>query len=137
MSVGKLIRALLQLLYDRIPDRTFERSRWKTGKIPGFLLNAVERVAGSSLNRSRTRQVAFEYRGHQFKARFTHHAGPRGGIEIVEVLPDRGAPEGDVAVSRTCLDEAEDVYLTLEARLDKFIDAEEEKGGGSGGSLFE
>ena len=37
-----------------------------------------------------------------------HHAGPRGGIETVEVLPARGSPEGDLVVPITNLGEAED-----------------------------
>jgi len=87
----------------------------------GFLLKAIERVAADSLSRNRSRQLTFEYRDRRFKARYDHHAGPRGGIEIVEVLPGRGAPEGEVAVTITSLTEAEDVYHTLESRLDTFI----------------
>ena len=89
----------------------------------GFLLKGIDRVAGRTLERSRTRQVTFQYRGHRFKARYNHKASRRGGIDIVEVLPGRGAPEGEVAVSVTSLDEAEAVYHSLKDRLDAFIDA--------------
>src|SRR5438105_4349560 len=82
----------------------------------GFLLMTIERVAGGTLGRSRTRQIAFEYRGHRFKAKYAHDAGPRGGIQIVEVLPGRGAPEGRVAMSITSLSDAEEAYNSLEAR---------------------
>jgi hypothetical protein len=87
----------------------------------GFLLKAIERVAGGSLRLSKTRQILFDYRGIRYKACFRHDAGARGGIMIVEVLPGRGAPEGDIAMSVTSLEEAEEAYLTLEERLDQFI----------------
>jgi len=63
----------------------------------------------------RDRQLRFTYNGRSFKGRFNHHAGAgsgslRGGIEIVEVLPGRGSPEGQVARSITNLDEAAAFY---------------------------
>jgi hypothetical protein len=54
------------------------------------------------------------------KAKYNHEVGARGGIEIVEVLSGRGAPEGDVVIQVRNLAEAEDCYLTLRARLDSF-----------------
>jgi hypothetical protein len=87
----------------------------------GFILKAIENAAGNSLQISRTRQITFDYQGHHFKARFNHSAGTRGGIEIVEVLPGRGAPEGRTALTVTSLTEAEDAYNSLEAQLDQFI----------------
>ncbi len=87
----------------------------------GFILKGIEGVAGASLDYRRTRQVSFRYKRRTFKAKYNHHAGLRGGIDIVEVLPGRGAPEGELAVRIRNLGEAEDVYLTLKERLDRFI----------------
>ncbi len=89
----------------------------------GFLLKAVENLPGAELRQSRLRQVAFDYKGRRFKARYNHQAGRRGGIEFVEVLPGRGQPEGDVAVQVTSLDEAESVYRDLRKRLDTYLKA--------------
>jgi hypothetical protein len=88
----------------------------------GLLLKAIQRIAGESLARSHKRMITFEYRNRQFKARYSHDAGYRGGIEIVEVLPRRGSPEGQVAVTITSLVEAEAIYWNLEAQLDTFVD---------------
>jgi hypothetical protein len=87
----------------------------------GFIIKATERVAGASLRKNRSRQIVFEYRGHQFKAKYNHKTGARGGIDIVEVLPGRGSPEGGVAVKIESLAEAEEVYHSLEHRLDSYI----------------
>jgi hypothetical protein len=60
----------------------------------------------------RDRQLRFDYNGRTFKAKFNHHAGAsrRGGIDIIEILPGRGSPEGKVARSITNLDEAAAFY---------------------------
>ena len=87
----------------------------------GFIIKAVERLPGVSFNRRHSRQLGFEYRGRKFKARYNHRAGARGGIDIVEVLPGRGAPEGKVAASIISLSDAEDVYASLRKLLDRFI----------------
>jgi len=87
----------------------------------GFIIKAVERLPSVSFSRRHSRQLGFEYRGRKFKARYNHTAGARGGIDIVEVLPGRGAPEGKVAASILSLSDAEDVYASLRTRLDRFI----------------
>jgi hypothetical protein len=63
----------------------------------------------------------FDYNERQFKAKYNHKTGPRGGIEIIEVLHGRGAPEGNSVLQVTNLADAEDCYLTLKKRLDTFI----------------
>jgi hypothetical protein len=88
----------------------------------GFLIKAIERASGGELDRSRVRQLAFSYRDHRFKVKFNHKAGKRGGIEIIEVLPLQGLPEGEVAIRIRNLDEAEVVYGAIEKMLDDFID---------------
>ena len=86
----------------------------------GFLLKSIERASGGTLQRSHTRQLVFGYRDSWYKVRYNHKAGPRGGIEIVETLSEPGSPDGDVVVTVTNLDEAEDCYSTLEERIDAF-----------------
>jgi hypothetical protein len=88
----------------------------------GFLLRALAPVAGNSLRLNRARQVVFEYRGRRFKARFNHQAAFRGGIDIVEVLPGRGEPDGDIVIRVTSLAEAEEAHHSMQESLDHFID---------------
>lgn len=88
----------------------------------GLLLLAVDRVAKDGFSRKHVRQVVFKYRKHLFKVRYNHQAGPRGGIEFVEYFPERGSPEGDVAVRATNLKQAQGVYKGLKTKLDRFID---------------
>ncbi|MEE9216439.1 MAG: hypothetical protein V3U32_03300 [Anaerolineales bacterium] len=87
----------------------------------GFLLKAVDNLPGATPRQSRTRQIAFDYKGRTFKAKYNHRAGNRGGIEIVEVLPGRGQPEGGVVLQVTTLDEAEDAYRNLKRHINRFI----------------
>ena len=87
----------------------------------GFLILALEKVAGSSLRQNRQRQIMFEYQGRQFKARYNHKTGTRGGIDIIEVLRKRGSPEGGTVLQIRNLAEAEDCYLSLKSHLDSFI----------------
>ncbi len=87
----------------------------------GFLILAVEKIAGSSLHQNRQRQIMFEYKGRQFKVRYNHKTGSRGGIDIVEVLRERGSPEGETVLQIKNLAEAEQCYLSLKARLNSFI----------------
>lgn len=87
----------------------------------GFILKAIERASGGNFSLNRSRQIHFEYRGHTFKAKYHHHAGVKGGIQIIEVLPSQGSPEGAKAMSITNLDEAEVAYQSLEQRLDAVI----------------
>ncbi len=86
----------------------------------GFLVKAVERSSRGVFSLNRQRQLLFEYRGRRFKARYNHTAGPRGGIEVVQVLPGHGAPDGEVMVRVAKLGDAEKLYHDLEMRLDQF-----------------
>ena len=89
----------------------------------GFVIKGVERVVGANLHRSRSRQIRFDYHNRQFKVRYNHGAGGRGGIQIVEVLSGRGAPEGHVVVDIISLADAERVYRTLGQELNAFLAA--------------
>jgi hypothetical protein len=87
----------------------------------GFILAGIARVS-DGFERSRTRQIGFRYRGKRFKVRFKHDAGPRGGIEIVRVLPLQGLPELGVVASVSSLSGAEELYHNLKEKLDAHID---------------
>lgn len=87
----------------------------------GFIIKAVEKIAGPSLRQNRQRQIMFDYRRRHFKAKYNHQTGPRGGIEIVEVLPGRGSPEGKTVIQVKNLADAEICYLTFKKRIDAFV----------------
>ena len=40
----------------------------------GFILKAVNRASGGTLQLNRTRQLTFTYKTHRFKARYNHQA---------------------------------------------------------------
>jgi hypothetical protein len=77
----------------------------------GLIVKGIEKLNGN-LYIPRDRQLRFDYKGRTFKAKFNHRAGgsQRGGIEIVEILPGRGSPEGKAVRSITNLDEAAAFY---------------------------
>ena len=90
----------------------------------GLIIKAVENVAGGTLRLEQKRQIMFGYKDHQFKVKYNHKVGSgfsRGGLEIVEVLAGKGAPEGETLLQVKNLAEAEDCYLTLKSRLDSFV----------------
>lgn len=87
----------------------------------GFVIKGIERVVGANLHRSRSRQIRFDYHNRQFKVRYNHGAGNRGGIQIVEVLSGRGAPEGDVVVDIISLADAERIYPLSDRSSMRFL----------------
>jgi len=91
----------------------------------GFVVKGIERVVGANFERRRSRQIGFDYHGRQFKVRYIHRskACPRGGVQIVEVLPGRGAPEGNIVVEIGSLADAERVYHKLGQELNAFLAA--------------
>lgn len=76
----------------------------------GLIVLGIQRSTGTNWKVSRTRQLQFEFHSQTFKIRYNHQIGNRGGLEIVEVLPGRGSPEGKTLASITDLDEAEKFY---------------------------
>lgn len=118
-SVERIADHFITYLFD-----TYKGSRHvrRVAAWVGFLLKAVAKVAPKSIRLSRQRQIVFGYRERRFKVRYNHRTGKRGGIQVVEVLPGRGAPDGDVLVQVRSLDEAEAVYFSLKRHLDVFID---------------
>ena len=76
----------------------------------GFILKAIE-ATGATVRINRQRQLVFARNGQRYKVRYRHDIRPRGGIEILRVLPGRGAPDGDVLLSIGSLEDAEHAYL--------------------------
>lgn len=87
----------------------------------GLIVLGIERAAGETWRVPRTRQLRFEFAGRQFKAKYNHRAGPRGGVDIVEEFPGRGAPEGQTVVSITNLQDAERFYAEAPSLLEEFV----------------
>ena len=88
----------------------------------GMILKGIERSGAEKINFNRTRQLTFEYRGKKFKVRYNHQIRRRGGIEIVEILPGRGTPDGEVVFQARNIRDAEDIYLGLGRLLDQVLD---------------
>jgi hypothetical protein len=91
----------------------------------GFIIKGIEQVVGANFARRRARQIAFDYHGRRFKVRYAHRIGAsgRGGVQIVEVLPGRGEPEGGIVVSISSLADAERVYRDLRQELNAYLTA--------------
>ncbi len=75
----------------------------------GLIVLGIEKLTGSR-KIPRTRQLRFEYAGRSFKAKYNHKTGPRGGIDIVEIVSGRGSPEGRTVASIKNLEEAARFY---------------------------
>lgn len=88
----------------------------------GMILKGISRSGAENIKFNRKRQLTFEYRGKKFKVRYNHQILKRGGIEIVEILPSRGTPDGEIIFQSGNLRDAEDIYLGLGRRLDQIID---------------
>jgi hypothetical protein len=76
----------------------------------GLIVLGIEKISGQSWWVPKQRQLWFKHGGRSFKARYNHVVGEKGGIEIVEVLPGAGSPEGNVVFSITSLKGAEEFY---------------------------
>lgn len=87
----------------------------------GLVVLGIQRAAGNDWKVPRNRQLQFGFQGRSFKAKYNHKTGPRGGIEIVEVLEGRGSPEGNAVVSIANLHEAEDFYNRSPLILQEFV----------------
>jgi hypothetical protein len=76
----------------------------------GLLVLGIDNLARAKWKVPRQRQLEFSYRGARYKAKYNHKAGPRGGVDIVQVLPGRGSPEGATVRSMRSLRDAERFY---------------------------
>jgi len=88
----------------------------------GLILKGIERSGADNIRINRSRQLIFDYRDRPFKVRYNHQVGGRGGIEIVEILPGRGAPDGEIVFQAKNLQDSDDVYQKLNDILNNFID---------------
>jgi hypothetical protein len=86
----------------------------------GLIALGLQRL-GAQGRIPRVRQFQFDYRGYTFKAKFDHQLGVRGGIQIIQVLPGRGSPEGEVAFSVESLGDAERFYSNSRRILNRFV----------------
>lgn len=87
----------------------------------GLIVLGIQKIAGHDWKVPRNRQLTFDFQRRSFKAKFNHGTGPRGGIEIVEILRGRGAPEGKTVTSIRNLAEAETFYNNAPVVLQQFI----------------
>jgi hypothetical protein len=88
------------------------------GGIPGSR-NSARRWQGLESSTKPPATVRISRRS--FKAKYNHKTGPRGGIEIVEVLDGRGSPEGKTVTSIKNLHEAEDFYNRSPLIFQEFV----------------
>ena len=98
-------------LFKKYPDNKHVR---RVASWVGLLVLGIDKLADRRYI-PRTRQLRFDYNGRSFKAKFNHRANAnkgfsRGGIDIVEIIDGRGAPEGETICSITNLHEAAAFY---------------------------
>ena len=87
----------------------------------GLIVLGIDKLSDQDWAIPRSRQLEFKYAGRRFKAKYNHLVKPRGGIDIVEVLPGKGSPEGKTVVSIPDLDQAENFYNEAPAMFKAFI----------------
>jgi hypothetical protein len=109
-SAERLANYFVDYLYD---DYRGSRHVRRVASWTGLLVLGIERL-GVQARVPRTRQLVFRYKNRAFKMKYNHKAGPRGGIDLIEVLPGRGMPEGPTVRSIRSLSEAERFYLDCE-----------------------
>jgi len=110
-----LANHFITYLFEKYPRNKHVR---RVASWVGLILLGIEKIATRNWI-PQDRQLRFDYGGRSFKARFNHKAGGklRGGIDIVEVLPGRGAPEGKTVKSITSLKDAEKFYKSPSSKL--------------------
>jgi hypothetical protein len=124
--MAKLAQAPAELLADHFVNFLFDQYKGsrhvrRVASWVGLIVLGIQRVAGNDWKIPRNRQLTFEFQGRSFKAKFNHGTGRRGGIDVVEVLPGRGAPGGKTVATIATLGEAEDFYNRAPLILQKFI----------------
>lgn len=124
--MARLAQAPAELLADHFVNYLFDeyqgsRHVRRVASWVGLIVLGIQRVAGNDWKIPRNRQLAFDFQGRSFKAKFNHRTGARGGIDVVEILPGRGSPEGNTVASITNLGEAEDFYNRAPIILQQFV----------------
>src|SRR5579862_1225619 len=87
----------------------------------GLIVLGIQRGAGHDWYISHRRQLWFSYAARTFKVKYNHRVEPQGGIEIVEVLPEQGSPEGDSVTTVKDLAEAERFYNEAPVIFREFV----------------
>jgi hypothetical protein len=118
----RLVGAASEKLADHFVNYLFEefqgvRHVRRVASWVGLIVLGIEKLSSGKWRIPRDRQLRFEYKGQSFKAKYNHATGPRGGIDIVEILPGRGSPEGRTVVSISSLAEAEQFYRKPKANF--------------------
>jgi hypothetical protein len=107
-SAERLATAFVDYLYDEYQGSRHIR------RVPswlGLLVLGVEKIKSGDWHIPRVRQLTFDVGDHRYKMRYDHHAGPRGGIQIVEIAKTQGSPEIRVVKTISSLADAEAFYL--------------------------
>jgi hypothetical protein len=106
-SADRMATAFVDYLYDQYQGSHHVR---RVASWLGLLVLGVERIK-DEWHIPRVRQLIFDVGTRRYKMKYDHHAGPRGGIQIVEIGKTPGSPE--IAVVRTIasLEDAEAFYL--------------------------
>ena len=122
----RLVSAPAELLADHFVNYLFDEYRGsrhvrRVAAWVGLIVLGIQRIAANQWKIPRNRQLTFEFENRTFKAKYNHQAGARGGIDVIEVLEGRGAPEGDTVTSITNLHEAEQFYNNAAQLLGNFI----------------
>ena len=120
--MAKLIGASSERLADHFVNYLFDEYQGskhvrRVASWVGLIVLGIERTAGTDWKIPRNRQLLFDHNGRSLKAKYNHKAGSRGGVDIVEVLPGRGSPEGQTILSITNLQGAERFYKHAEILL--------------------
>ena len=86
----------------------------------GLIVLAIDRI-GDERGLWHKRQLRFTCYNRAFKVRYNHKIPKRGGIEIVEILPAQGNPDGKTVIALASLTEAEIFYQDAELILRQFV----------------
>ena len=113
--MAQLVAAPAERLANHFVDYLFDEYRGarhvrRVASWVGLVVLGIAKLAGTNWKVPRDRQLKFDHAGRSYRARYNHKAGPRGGIEIVEVLPGRGSPVSKPVTTIKSLREAEDFY---------------------------
>jgi hypothetical protein len=106
-SADRMADAFVNYLYDEYQGSRHVR---RVASWLGLLVLGIERIK-TTWWIPRSRQLFFETAG-RYKARYSHTAGNRGGIEIIQIGEGRGSPEIGTVTTITSLDEAAQFYAS-------------------------
>jgi len=86
-----------------------------------LILKGIDKLPGAAPECLRIRQASFSYKNKKFKARYNHKIGSRGGVEIIEVLPGPGSPDGKTVLEIKNFSDAEKCYNSFQNTINNFI----------------